>query len=138
MQEEKYGQEEPDEAVVNFAALLKKKDEKVRVLDLGCGEGRHQIFMAKQGFEVHGADFSGTGLKLTKERLKRQKLDVYLVKFDMKMLPYTASCFSAIICLHTIYHQRLEGIKETISEIHRVLSIKGLLLINFLSKRTYS
>jgi ubiquinone/menaquinone biosynthesis C-methylase UbiE len=137
LHEEWYSREEPDETVVNFAKTLKKKN-KLRILDLGCGAGRHQVYMAKQGFETHGIDISETALNLTKGRLKRQRLATHLLKCDMKMLPYSDSCFDAIICLHVIYHQKLEDIQKTISEIHRILRKKGLVLINFLSKRTYA
>jgi tRNA (uracil-5-)-methyltransferase TRM9 len=138
LHEKWFSREEPDEVVVDFVDLLRRKKTRMRVLDLGCGAGRHQVYMAMQGFEAHGVDISETGLSMTKERLKRQKLDAYLVKCDLKMLPYISACFDAVISLHTIYHQRLEGIQETVSEIHRVLRKKGLVLINFLSKRTFS
>jgi len=138
LREEWYSQEEPEEVVTDFATFLKKKNKKIRVLDLGCGAGRHQVYMAKQGFEAHGNDISEIGLNITKERLKKQNLEGHLVKCDMKMLPYIDFCFDAVISLHTIYHQKLKGIQETISEVKRVLKKKGLVLINFLSKRTYS
>jgi cyclopropane fatty-acyl-phospholipid synthase-like methyltransferase len=137
LREERYSKDEPDEIVVNFATLLKMKNRKMRLLDLGCGAGRHMIYMAKQGFEAHGTDISKTGLNLAKERLRRQNLDIYLVKCDMKMLPYIGFCFDAVICFSAIYHQRLKGVKDTISEIQRILKKDGLLLVNFLSKRTY-
>jgi ubiquinone/menaquinone biosynthesis C-methylase UbiE len=138
LREKWYSQEEPDESVVNFVTLLKKKNKKLRVLDLGCGAGRHQVYMAKQGIEAHGADLSETGLQLTKERLRKQKLKVFLVKCDMGSLPYRDFCFDAVISLNAIYHQKLKRIQGTISEIHRILRKKGLLLVNFLSKRTHS
>jgi ubiquinone/menaquinone biosynthesis C-methylase UbiE len=138
LREEWYSREEPDEIIVNFADLLKNKSKKSRILDLGCGAGRHQIYIAREGFESHGTDISETGLNTTKERLKRQMLEAFLVKCNMKMLPYRDSCFDAVICLNTIYHQKLRGVQETISEIRRTLRKKGLLLINFLSKRTHS
>jgi len=137
LRDERYSREEPNEVVIDFATLLKKKKRKVRVLDLGCGAGRHQVYMAKQGFEAHGTDISETGLTVTKERLRRHKLEVYLVKCDMKMLPYVDYCFDAVISLHTVYHQKLKGIRKTASEIHRILKKKGLVMINFLTKRTY-
>lgn len=33
-----------------------------RVLDLACGEGRSSIWLAQQGWQVTGADFSAAGL----------------------------------------------------------------------------
>lgn len=136
LREKEYSPEEPEENVVKFVKSLEKR--KLRILDLGCGAGRHVIFMARQGFEVHGADISDTGLSLTKDRLKQQGLEGCLIKCDMKMLPYTDSCFNVIVCIHAIYHQKREEIRRTISEIYRILRKNGKLLVNFLSKRTYS
>jgi ubiquinone/menaquinone biosynthesis C-methylase UbiE len=138
LREEWYSRREPDENVVDLVSLLTVGQKKLRILDLGCGAGRNQLHLAKRGFETHGVDISNTGLILTQTRLKEQGLEVYLVKCDMKALPYVESCFDVVICLHTIYHQKLEGIKKTIAEIRRILSRKGLMLINFLSKRTHS
>jgi ubiquinone/menaquinone biosynthesis C-methylase UbiE len=137
LQEKRYSPEEPDELVISFVALLKRKKKMGRVLDLGCGAGRHLIYIAKQGFEAHGIDLSETGINSTKCRLKSQNLEAQIVKCHMNYLPYIDSCFDAVICLHTIYHQRLKGMQETISEIHRILKKKSFLLVNFLSKRTY-
>lgn len=138
LREEWYSRREPDENVVELVSSLVGGNKKLRVLDLGCGAGRNQVCVAKEGPEAHGGDVSKTGLILTQRRLKEQHLEVYLVKCDMKTLPYVGSCFDVIVCLHTIYHQKLEGIKKTISEIRRILNGKGLLLMNFLSERTYS
>lgn len=138
LREEWYSREEPEEIVVEFSELLKKQKARQRVLDLACGAGRHQVFLAEHGFEAHGADISRTGLALTSQRLKKRRLYAHLVKCDMKSLPYTACCIDAVVCLHAIYHQRLEDIQVTVAEIHRVLVKNGMVLVNFLSKRTYS
>ncbi|MGQ9506324.1 MAG: class I SAM-dependent methyltransferase [Candidatus Bathycorpusculaceae bacterium] len=137
LKEKRYSPEEPDELVVNFAAFLKAKKKVRRVLDIGCGAGRHLIYMAKHGVEAHGIDISKTGLNATKQRLKKENLEAQIVKGNMKFLPYINSSFDTVICLHTIYHQKLKEMQETISEIHRILKKKGFLLVNFLSKRTY-
>ena len=136
-----YSQEEPDEMVVNFAELIGGKNRKkarLQVLDVGCGAGRHLVYMACHRFAASGIDISGKGLSLTKERLKKRNLEAFIVKSDMKELPFINSCFDAVLCLHTIYHQRYEEIRETVSEITRLLRKKGYVFINFLSKRTYS
>jgi len=137
LREKWYSQEEPDELVVSFATLLKKKNKKARVLDLGCGAGRNLIYTANQGFEAHGVEMSETGLNVTKERLRKRNLEAHILKGDMNLLPHIDSCFDAVMCLFTIYHQKLKGIRTTISEVHRVLRKGGILLINFQSKRSH-
>src|SRR3954466_12323710 len=39
-----------------------------RVLDLGCGIGRHAQYLATQGFQCVGIDASDTGLSYARER----------------------------------------------------------------------
>jgi ubiquinone/menaquinone biosynthesis C-methylase UbiE len=136
LQEKWYSQEEPDELVVSFVAFLKKKNKKAHVLDLGFGAGRNLIYMASQSFTAHGLEISDTGINFTKERLKKRNLKAYIAKGDMHSLPYINSCFDAVVCLFTIYHQKLKGIQKTIFEIHRVLRKGGILLTNFHSKRS--
>lgn len=130
-----YSQEKPDKLVITFFDSLKKENEKLCVFDLGCGAGRNLVYMASQEFEAYGMDTSETGLNLTKKRLEKRNLDAHVVKGDMRWLPYKNACFNVVVCLFTIYHQKLEGIQTTISEIQRVLKKKGILLVNFQSKK---
>ena len=130
-----YNSEEPDKLVVQFTEFLRNKHAR-HVLDLGCGAGRHVIYLTKQGFETHGIDISEAGLKQAKNRLKTEKLNAALIKCDMKTLPYISHCFDAIISLYTIYHNTKEGIKTTITETHRILKQNGTIVLNFQSKRS--
>jgi ubiquinone/menaquinone biosynthesis C-methylase UbiE len=130
-----YSKEEPENIVAEFIALLKIK--KSRILDVGCGAGRHLIYFKKRKFDTYGIDISKMGLKITRERLKQQKLKCNLIRCDMNFLPYANDSFDAAICINTIYHQKIEGIQRTIIEIWRILKKEGLLLVNFLTKRTY-
>ncbi|MEM3788652.1 MAG: class I SAM-dependent methyltransferase, partial [Candidatus Bathyarchaeia archaeon] len=131
-----YAPEEPDELIIGIVKLLRKR-KALKVLDLGCGAGRHVVYMAMQSFEAYGADMSKTGLKKTKERLKANGLNASLVRCDMKLLPFINSSFDVVICLNTIYHQRFKEIKQTIGEIHRILKSRGLFIVNFHSKRSH-
>jgi len=130
-----YHPESPDRIVVDLISILARRRAQ-RVLDLGCGAGRHVTYLAESGFTTYGADLSDTGLKLTKKRLGSRKIDAEIIKCDMKSLPYIQSCFDAVVCVQTIYHQTLKGIRETVSEIHRIQKKGGLLLANFHSKRS--
>ena len=135
LQKEEYQLEEPDKIVVHVVSVL--EDRRVgRILDLGCGAGRHVVYFAEKGFETYGADISETGLVLTKKRLGRRRLEAEMIKCDMKSIPYVSSCFDAVLCVQAIYHQRLKEIQQTISEVHRILKRRGLLLVNLHSKRS--
>lgn len=135
LRRKEYSLENPDGIVVNFASIIENREAK-RILDLGCGAGRHVVYLADRGFETYGADISETGLKLTKNKLRSKKVEAAIIKSDMRLLPFIDTCFDAAICVQTIYHQRLKEIQETVSEIQRVLKKKGLILTNFHSTRS--
>jgi ubiquinone/menaquinone biosynthesis C-methylase UbiE len=136
LREEWYSQEEPDELVVDFIASMREERRKMRVLDLGCGAGRNLVHVASQGYEACGIDVAKTGLDFTRERLRKRSLVAYVARGDMNHLPWVDSCFDLVICLFSIYHQKLTGIQTTISEIHRILRKSGFLLVNFQSKKS--
>jgi ubiquinone/menaquinone biosynthesis C-methylase UbiE len=135
--ERTYSPEEPDETVVSFASSLHHR-RKEAALDLACGAGRHVVYLAQQGFTVTGADISRTGLRMTRKKLVEPQLTAALVRSAMSSLPFSDSSFDAVICTRAIHHQRLREIQQTLSEIKRVLRKGGPVLIDFLSKRTYS
>jgi len=130
-----YAKEEPAEIVVDFASILKKVGAR-RILDVGCGAGRHLVYLARRGFEPYGVDIALTGLRMAKGRLKKHGLMAEMVKADMKAMPYADGCFDAALSIATVYHQRKAQIQETISEIYRVLKRGGLFLADFHSKRS--
>lgn len=100
-----------------------------RILDLGCGDGRHLVYFAKCGYEMHGLDNAPTGIRLAEEWLAKESLHADLACCDMGTIPYSEEFFDAIICVQVINHDRIEGIRRTISEIYRVLRPGGWLFL---------
>src|SRR5687767_12996419 len=76
----------PNEDIIRFCARLIQKQlthdkfeskRKVdKVLDLGCGNGRHAIYFAEQGFKASGIDVSPQAIEWASEWSKRKGLDV--------------------------------------------------------------
>ncbi len=111
----------PLPAVADFAEDLIREGAKM-VLDLGCGAGRHSIFLGKAGFHVVALDVSETALKILKGRLKTASIDnVTLVKHEMWELPFIDDYFDGLICTNVLHHGKLVQIKQATREIHRVM-----------------
>lgn len=73
-----------------------------RVLDIGCGAGRHTIELARRGYQVVGVDISLTMLAAAKERAADAGVKVQLRQMDIaelgKQFPEEGT-FDAAICL---------------------------------------
>jgi 2-polyprenyl-3-methyl-5-hydroxy-6-metoxy-1,4-benzoquinol methylase len=63
-------------------------NKKIRILDIGCGTGRHSIELAKRGYNVTGVDLSESQLKRAKEKASKQNLGIVFQKHDARDLPF--------------------------------------------------
>lgn len=134
--QEEYRWKDLNEHVVALVPILKQRGAR-RVLDLGCGAGRHTVFLAREGFETHGFDIAENGLANTREWLARENLSAELQRGDMETIPYPDEFFDAVVSIYVIYHKTLAGMQRVVAEIHRVLKPGGLALISLQSKRGY-
>lgn len=126
--------EQPVPFVVAALSTLKRYKVK-RVLDLGCGAGRHCIYLAEKGFNVIGLDVSTSALKLAAERAEVQglKTNATFLKATMTNIPFKEGKFDAVVSVSVIHHAMRRDIAKAITEIHRVLRKDGLFLANLAS-----
>lgn len=101
-----------------------------RVLDVGCGGGRHLLYLAKQGFVVYGTDRSAAGLTISRERLEKEGLKATLRRCDMTEVPFPDEFFDAVLSVQVLHHNRLENIEKGVGEIRRALKGGGLFFAN--------
>lgn len=106
------------------------------VLDLGCGTGRHIVYLARCGFSVFGLDNSHQGLKITRQWLCEEGLKANLRSQSMtRKFPYKNSFFDAILSFQVIHHAKFASIQRIVRETKRVLKKNGLLFITVPSKK---
>jgi len=63
-------------------------DKNIRILDIGCGTGRHSIELAKRGYRVTGIDLSESQLKKAIEKATRAGVSVGFVRMDATRLDF--------------------------------------------------
>ena len=126
----------PNENIIRFCARLIQKrltyDEvevkrKVkRVLDLGCGNGRHAIYFAREGMESCGIDISSTAIEWAQDWAKREGFTIDFRVGDIANLPFPDQHFDVVVSHGVLDHIPMEVAKKAVGEVARVLTSKGL------------
>lgn len=120
---------EPHEDIPSIAGLLEIKGA-TNVLDLGCGSGRHVMYLARYGFSVFGLDSSPEGIEITRSALEKAKLTADLRLRGMtEQLPYDDAFFDAVIAVQVIHHAKVATIIRIVAEITRVLKQDGFIFV---------
>jgi cyclopropane fatty-acyl-phospholipid synthase-like methyltransferase len=66
-------------------------------ITLGCGEGRETIYLARQGFEVTGLDFSPTAIKKARRRARAAGLEIPFIVDDLTNLRQSPGTFDLVL-----------------------------------------
>jgi 2-polyprenyl-3-methyl-5-hydroxy-6-metoxy-1,4-benzoquinol methylase len=72
-------------------------NKETRILDIGCGTGRHSIEMAKRGYATTGIDLSESQLERAREKASAQKLNIDFQMLDARHLPFASEFDLAIM-----------------------------------------
>lgn len=69
----------------------------LRILDVGCGTGRHSIELTRRGYKVIGTDLSLTMLKRAKEKAESENLSIDFQQHDSRELSFESEFDLAIM-----------------------------------------
>lgn len=107
-----------------------------RVLDLGCGDGRHLQSLAAAGVPALGLDLSPDLLAVARERLAGSGA-LPLMRGDMRRLPVRDAAFTAVASLFTAfgYFGALAANRPVVAEVARALRTGGHWFLDYLDCR---
>ncbi len=126
----------PDRQVVELANSWKEEGDVHRVLDLGCGVGRHMILLANEGFEAYGSDHSKEGIDTCQQWLDAEGLKGTAWAGEPEEIPYEDGYFDAVIAFNSIYHGTIDRVEAAMRLIHQKLRPGGKAFITLLSQKS--
>lgn len=96
---------------------LMPPDRHLKVLDIGCGEGKDAVFLARCGYDVSAFDISKSGI----EKVKRlaDKAGISVNAFTADILDYRLDCSYDILYSSGVLHYIRPELRNEIMENYR-------------------
>ena len=88
---EKYDNENFTQGTIGECDFIENEinsDKSLKILDVGCGTGRHSIELTKRGYCITGIDLSETQLKRAKEKAENLNFKIEFLQIDARNLPF--------------------------------------------------
>jgi cyclopropane fatty-acyl-phospholipid synthase-like methyltransferase len=100
----------------------------MRVLEIGCGEGRNCVWLAQQGCAVTGVDISPLALAKAQKLAAERKVQVQWIQGDIGNWTWEPAAFDALVCIF-IQFAAPEGRQRIFSGIQETLRTGGYVLL---------
>jgi ubiquinone/menaquinone biosynthesis C-methylase UbiE len=101
-----------------------------RVIDIGCGHGRHAIVLAERGSNVIGLDAAAALLNRARELAPGLHRPIRWVRGDMRRLPFRSECADAALLMDAFGFFDTEQEHEAVlREAARVVTMGGRLAL---------
>jgi cyclopropane fatty-acyl-phospholipid synthase-like methyltransferase len=68
-----------------------------RAIDLGCGVGNEAIYLASNGFDVTGVDFSSTAIRIARDKADAASVEVTFIEDDLTNLRHIGGTFDLVV-----------------------------------------
>lgn len=112
------------------------RENQLRALELGCGQGAQVAFLAEDGIEVVGIDGSSTAIRKASELLQRRRLTAELIVGDVADLPFEEGSFDLIVDLECLMGCTLDSAQNVIDRCNHLLKPGGWVFSQTFSEQT--
>lgn len=105
-----------------------------RFLDLGCGKGRHSIYLNKKGFNVVGVDLSPESIEHASQYTQRGSNSLEFYVQDMRK-PARTNYYNYVLNLFTSfgYFDNPKDDYATIASVNKALKAEGIFVLDFMN-----
>ena len=122
----------PSSELVRTARKIKPKLKLKRVLDLGSGEGRHSIFLSREGFRVIGLEFQEEALQRATGKRSRGLL---YIRGDIFRIPLKPRSFDVLVDFGIFHHLRRKDTAIYLDLLSSMLVQGGYLILSCFSRK---
>lgn len=118
---------EPDGVLIDHWRLL---DRGLPVLDVGCGQGRHALWLARHGLDVWALDPSQVACDTVTAAARKERLPVRVVRggFEDPSLP--AGSFGGVLVMGLIPDLERTAIARLVARVGELTAVGGLVLVS--------
>ncbi len=88
-------------------------------IDIACGEGRNAIWLAEQGWDSTGIDFSEVGIDKARQIGEKRKVSVKWIANDVSNTPLEEEAYDlvAVLYLHTSLEERRKWLPNVLKAV---------------------
>ena len=107
-----------------------------KVLDIGCGEGKDAVYMAKQGYEVTAFDLTENGIRKTKTLAERSGVQINAYVDDINTFQENER-FDIVYSTGTVQYLFEENKKPFFQKIARITNAHGIVYFNVFVEKPF-
>src|SRR5262245_27479932 len=85
-------------------------------LDLGCGDGRNSLYLARLGFDVTGIDISSVAIAKLRSEAGQQQLELTALVEDVRNYHYPAAHYELVVGNTILDHMEREADGNQVAE----------------------
>lgn len=139
----------PHEEIIRFVSKYIRKrtgldefkdivpsSEKTKLLDLGCGIGRHVIYGHEMGLDAYGIDLSGAAVQVATEWATRKGMcesSRKILQGDIRQLPWADGYFNFAVSHGVLDSMPFEIARAACVELARAMATGGLFYCDLIS-----
>jgi len=122
---------EPPHALQLFFDVLAKSENVRTVLEVGCGDGRNLIELAKRGFTVTGIDLWGK--EAVDFRAKELGLALNFIQADITEFPFETNTYDALISSEVFHLIERRFVDDLLARMKSATNAEGWVYISILT-----
>ncbi|MCL4386745.1 MAG: class I SAM-dependent methyltransferase [Cyanobacteria bacterium] len=132
---------ESQEKRVEYLKSLITVERGMKILDIGCGNGEFSFWLAKNGADVIGIDYSNAAITIAEKKKsklpKNIKQKIKFIKKDVKKIKFAENYFDMVVAVDIFEHLYPEEVEILLDNISKTLKPNGILFIHTEANKFY-